>query len=521
MKSPDGTTVPSWKDAGPAPRPAPPPGGALRTDVCVVGAGISGLTTAYLLAREGKRVVVLDEGPVGAGQTERTTAHLASAFDDRFYELEHLHGVAGSRAGYEGNAAGIDLIERLSREENIACEFARLDGYLFPLPTDPPDELDRELAAAHRAGFNDVQRHDAVHLAGCAERGPALRFPRQARFHPLKYLYGLAAALELRGGTVYAGCRVTSVKGADPKTATPAQAEIDGGKIRVDADAVVVATNTPAPINDWMGIYTKQAAYRTYVVALRVPRGAVADVLWWDNGDPYHYVRLEAAAPNTPGRDDGSDLLIVGGEDHKVGQMPDASDPFAKLEAWAREKFPVVKEVVRRWSGQVQEPSDYLAYIGRAPTAGENVFVATGDSGQGMTHGSLAGLIITDLILGRPNPWAAAYDPSRKTLDRDFVKENANTLSQYADWVTGGDVRSAEQIPPGEGAVLREGLSKVAAYRDDAGHVHRCSAACTHLQCVVQWNRVEKSWDCPCHGSRFDPKGRVLMGPAVDDLKRL
>jgi glycine/D-amino acid oxidase-like deaminating enzyme/nitrite reductase/ring-hydroxylating ferredoxin subunit len=520
VKSPDGTTVPSWKDAAAAPRHENPPGGGLRADVCVVGAGIAGLSTAYLLAREGKRVIVLDEGPVGAGQTERTTAHLASALDDRFYEVEHLHGVAGSRAGYEGNAAGIDLIERVAREENIDCDFARLDGYLFPLPSDPPDELDRELAAARRAGFADAQKHDAVHLAGCATGGPCLRFPRQARFHPVKYLYGLAAAFERRGGTIYTGCRVTNVNGADPKKGTPCEAEVDGGAIRVAADAVVVATNTPAPINDWMGIYTKQAAYRTYVVAMRVPRGAVADVLWWDNGDPYHYVRLEAAAPGTAGRDGGDDLLIVGGEDHKVGQMP-ASDPFEQLERWARQTFPAAGEVVRRWSGQVQEPADHLAYIGRAPTAGENVFVATGDSGQGITHGSLAGLIITDLILGRTNPWAAAYDPSRKTLDRDFVKENANTLAQYADWVTGGDVKSADQIPPGEGAVLREGLSKVAVYRDDAGQVHRCSAACTHLQCVVQWNRVEKSWDCPCHGSRFDARGRVLMGPAVDDLKRL
>jgi glycine/D-amino acid oxidase-like deaminating enzyme/nitrite reductase/ring-hydroxylating ferredoxin subunit len=520
MKSPDGRTVPTWKDAvADAPR-HPAPAGGLRADVCVVGAGIAGLTTAYLLAREGKRVIVLDEGPVGAGQTERTSAHLASAVDDRFYELERLHGAEGSRAGYEGNAAGIDLIERVAREEGIDCDFARLDGYLFPLPDDPPDELDKELAAARRAGFTDAEKLDAVHLAGSTERGPCLRFPRQARFHPVKYLYGLAAALERRGGKIYTGCRVTNVNGADPKKGTPAEAEIDGGKVKVTASAVVVATNTPAPINDWMGIYTKQAAYRTYIVALRVPRGAVQDVLWWDNGDPYHYVRLEASDPSTPGRGD-HDLLVVGGEDHKVGQGPDGDGPFERLEAWARKAFPVVQDVVRRWSGQVQEPTDHMPYIGRAPTAGEEVFVATGDSGMGLTHGSLAGILIRDLILGRANPWAKVFDPSRKTLDRDFITENANTVARYADWITGGDVKSADQIAPGEGAVLREGLSKVAAYRDAAGQVHKCSAACTHLQCVVRWNGVEKSWDCPCHGSRFDPLGKVLMGPAVDDLKPL
>src|SRR3954451_6784799 len=189
MKSPDGKTVPTWKSVGPAPQhPQPPKSG--RADVCVVGAGIAGLTTAYLLASEGKSVIVLDDGPIGCGQTERTSAHLASANDDRFYEVEHLHGVEGSSASYEGNAAGIDLIERVSRAEGIECDFRRIDGYLFRLPDDPPDELDKELAAAHRAGFRDARKVDRADLAGCAEDGPCLVFPRQARFHPLKYLYG-------------------------------------------------------------------------------------------------------------------------------------------------------------------------------------------------------------------------------------------------------------------------------------------------------------------------------------------
>jgi glycine/D-amino acid oxidase-like deaminating enzyme/nitrite reductase/ring-hydroxylating ferredoxin subunit len=519
MKSPDGVTVPTWKDISPAPRHRQPPDG-LSEDVCVVGAGIAGLSTAYLLLKEGRSVVVLDEGPVAAGQSERTSAHLASAVDDRFYEVERLHGVEGSRASYEGNAAGIDLIERISRTEGIDCDFRRIDGYLFPLPDDPPDELDKELAAAHRAGFRDVRKLDRADLAGCAVHGPCLVFPRQARFHPLKYLYGLTAAVERLGGRIYTGCRVTGVTGADPKQGTPAQADIDSGKIKVTAkSAVVVATNTPAPINDWFGIYTKQAAYRTYVVALGVPRGAVADVLWWDNGDPYHYVRREAADPPPPGRH-GEDLLIVGGEDHKTGQLPAGTDPFASLEAWARKTFPVVGDVVRRWSGQVQEPADYVAYIGRALTGGENVYVATGDSGMGLTHGSLAALILTDQIMGRPNPWEKTFDPARKTLDRDFVKENANTVAQYADWITGGDVKSELEIAPCEGRVMREGLSKVAVYRDEQDHIHKCSAVCTHLQCIVQWNPYEKTWDCPCHGSRFDPYGKVLMGPAVDDLKK-
>jgi Rieske Fe-S protein len=248
---------------------------------------------------------------------------------------------------------------------------------------------------------------------------------------------------------------------------------------------------------------------------MSVPRGAVADALYWDNGDPYHYVRLESTD-----RDGGDDLLLVGGEDHKTGQGPDGN-PFDALRAWAREKFPAVRDVVRTWSGQVQEPDDHMAYIGRAPTSGENVYVVTGDSGMGLTHGSLSGIILTDLIMGRANAWAKYYEPTRKTLDRDFVKENANVVAQYKDWISRGEVKSPNEIALGEGALMREGLSKVAVFRDKSGNVHKCSAACTHLACVVQWNTIEKTWDCPCHGSRFDPVGKVLMGPAIDDLKKI
>src|SRR3954469_23210838 len=247
MKSPDGKTISAWKKIGQPPKyPSPPSSG--KADVCVVGAGIAGLSCAYLLASEGKSVIVLDDGPVGCGQTERTSAHLASANDDRFYEVEHLHGVEGSRASYEGNAAGIDLIERIAREEKIDCNFSRLNGYLFRAPDDDERELNRELEAAHRAGFNDATLLAKAELKGCKMDQPCIRSPRQGRFHPVKYLYGLAAACERKGVKIYTGCRVTNVTGADPKKHTPCEAEIDGGKGKIQADAVVVATNTPAPI---------------------------------------------------------------------------------------------------------------------------------------------------------------------------------------------------------------------------------------------------------------------------------
>ena len=257
MKSPTALPFPLIQTVT-RPRYGPPPAD-VRTEVCVVGAGIAGLTTAYLLAREGKAVVVLDEGPVGAGQTERTSAHLASAIDDRFIEIEKHHGRDGSRLAYESHAAAIDAIERISRDEGI--EWDSTPRRVLSRANRSP-YCSQGVAAAHRAGFTDALKHERIRLCGY-ETGPCIRFPRQGRFHPLKYLFGLAAALEKLGGKIYTGCRVKDVRGADPAKREPARAQIDDGPAAVLADAVVVATNTPAPINDWMGIYTNIRTGRT------------------------------------------------------------------------------------------------------------------------------------------------------------------------------------------------------------------------------------------------------------------
>jgi glycine/D-amino acid oxidase-like deaminating enzyme/nitrite reductase/ring-hydroxylating ferredoxin subunit len=509
MKSPDGVTKSFWKEGVELPKyRALSKDNPTDADVCVIGAGIAGLTTAYIAASEGLSVVVFDEGQIGDGQTGRTSAHLASAIDDRFIEIERLHGKDNSRLAYESHAKAIDTIERIAKDEKIGCEFMRLDAFLSPIASNPPDFLDKELAAAKRAGFADAE----IVSSGGMYPGAALRFGNQARFHPLRYLAGLAEAFKAKRGRIYTGRRVIDVQGVDPKKKTPARVKVQGIRKTITAKHVVVATNTPSPINDWFGIYTKQSSYRSYVIAVEVPKGAVHDALYWDTGDPYHYVRLETF------RRKENDLLIIGGEDHKTGQFPEDAAPFRKLEEWGRNIFPAMKDVKFRWSGQVQEPSDGLAFIGRAVTDKEEVFVATGDSGMGLTHGTIAGLLINDQIAGRSNPWEKLYDPSRKMLNREFMKENANTLSQYTDLLTPGEVKAVEEVPRGHGAVLRDGLTKVAVYCDDRGKFHKCSAICTHMQCVVKWNHVEDSWDCPCHGSRFDPFGKVLIGPAVDDL---
>ncbi|MEX1095679.1 MAG: FAD-dependent oxidoreductase [Planctomycetales bacterium] len=481
----------------------------IHADVCIVGAGIAGLSAAYLLAQEGKSVVVLDDGRLAGGMTEVTTAHLASAIDDRYFEIERIHGAEGARRAAESHSAAIDRIEQIADRERIRCDFTRLDGFLF-LGRDQSEEiLDRELEAAHAAGLEGVEKLPRV-PGDFFDAGPCLRFPRQGQFHPLKYLAGLARAIQRDGGRLFTKTHADRIDGG-----RPARVKANGRHV-VTADAVVVATNSP--INDRVAIHTKQAPYMTYVIAARVPRGSVAMGLYWDTEDPYHYVRLQR--PRKRPREEAYDLLIVGGEDHKTGQAEDTTERHGRLEAWARARFPMIAGIEFTWAGQVMETIDGLAFIGRNPLDEDNVFIVTGDSGMGMTHGTIAGMLLTDLILGRENSWETLYDPSRKPLRAlgEYAKDTANMAAQYTDWLLGGDVGSADEIPHDSGAVLRRGLRMIAAYRDENGALHERSAVCTHLGCVVQWNAAEKSWDCPCHGSRFDKLGGVFNGPANRDL---
>jgi glycine/D-amino acid oxidase-like deaminating enzyme len=294
-----------------------------RADVCVVGAGMAGLMTAYLLVRAGRRVLVLDDGPMGGGETGRTTAHLSDALDDRYTALERLHGRDGARLAAHSHRLAIDLIARIAEEESIDCGFAWVDGYLFPPDAEPErDELAAELAAAERAGV-------PVDAPGEAPFSPfrsrdCLRFARQARFHPLQFLKGLARCIEREHGRICTGTHVTGIRGGSPIRVTT-----DAGHT-VLASACVVATN--APISDFVVTHAKQAPYRTFAIALPVPGGSVPDALYWDDADPYIYIRLQ------PG--DGHDWLIVGGEDYKTGQKDDDVERLDRLEQWTRERFP-------------------------------------------------------------------------------------------------------------------------------------------------------------------------------------
>ena len=504
MADQDGTSVPPWVE-GADPPAFPALESDLEVEVAVVGAGIAGMSVAYELACCGVAVAVVDDGTVGGGQTHRTTAHLASALDDRLTSLEKLHGEEGARSAAASHATAIDRIEQIVEQEAIDCDFERLDGFLFPGRSRPRSDLDLEYEAARRAGL-DAERLDVSPFPGMGS--VCVRFPRQGQMHPLRYLHGLARAATSRGARIFESTHVARI---DEKGPSVRMHTSRGTRIR--ARFGVVATN--APIHTVFALHTKQAAYRTFVIGFSVLEGSIQRALGWDMEDPYHYVRLcRSGSP-------AGDVLLVGGEDRRLGtrEANDAPQRHAALERWARERFPGLGPALYRWSGEVLEPVDGPAFIGASPGRGEHLFVITGDSGMGMTHGTIGGMLIRDLILQRPNPWAALYDPSRKPVRAalEYARENLETAAHYLDWLRGGDA-SLREVGADCGAVVRDGLRKLAVYRDPQGVLHVRSATCPHLGCVVAWNGVEKTWDCPCHGSRFDRFGRVVHGPANRDL---
>ena len=496
-----GVSASIWTDADQDSYDTPPP---YEIDACIVGGGIAGLTTALVLARQGVRVAVLDDGPIGGGETGRTSAHLASAVDDRFHALESRFGERGARLVAESHAAAIDWIEAAVREHGIDCDFRRVDGYLVAAPDGPGEktqrELDRELVAAQRAGLT-VERVESSPLP--FDRGPALRFADQAQFHPLRYLRGLAAAVAEAGGAIHTGVHVEAIEPAHPLAV-----RISGGRTllcRVAVDATNSSITSPGRLP------LRQAAYRSYCLAIPVAPGTLAQALYWDTADPYHYIRV---APGGPDRE----YVIVGGADHRTGQG-EPMEAWLALEQWTRRWLRLDGPIVARWSGQIIEPVDGPAHIGRSPDL-EHVYVVTGDSGNGLTHGTIAGLLLPELMRGHHPAWADVYAPDRSHL-RSFgtlIKEAAQSTAPYLGWLRAGEVHSLDEIAPSQGALLRRGLHMIAAYRDPSGACHLRSATCPHLRGAVRWNPGEQTWDCPCHGSRFDPYGRVVNGPATVDL---
>lgn len=483
---------------------APPLTADASCDLLVVGGGIAGLSAAYEAARCGGQVILIDRGPVGRGMTARSTAHLASESDDWNYELVKARGQDAARSNYESQVAAINRIETICRDEGIDADFRRVEAFMVPAAPGHMSQLQDEYEACRVLGMAVEWTNEAPVPLPIGTR--ALRFAGQGRFHPLKYCAGLAKAIVNRGGRLHSATAYARHDEDDDGVTI----EIAGGR-RIRARQVMFATNSP--VNATLAIHTKQVPMRTFAIAAQVTSGSIPDALIWDTEEIYHYVRLQ------PG--EGRDWLIVGGEDHRSGTADDGGQRFDRLESWARDRFPAMGEVVHRWSGQVLEPVDYLPYSGRTPGS-ERTFLHSGDSGMGITNAVAGSLNFAALLRGEKAHFEELFDPSRNPASAatiaEYVKDQGEVVANLAGYVLPGEANSADELKPGEGAIIRKGLKKVAAYRHPDGQLEEHSATCTHVGCIVQWNSTEHCWDCPCHGSQFAVDGSVLNGPAVRPL---
>jgi glycine/D-amino acid oxidase-like deaminating enzyme/nitrite reductase/ring-hydroxylating ferredoxin subunit len=464
--------------------------------VAIVGGGITGLTAALLLRREGMAVVVLEARSIGSGVTGSTSAHLTEVLDTRFHVIESKFGRDGALLAARSSREAINHIEGWVNAFGIDCDFRREPGYLFTEREDQLPELQLEFDACVRA---EVQVAHADLPLPLAAKG-ALQFRHQAQFHPLRYLHRIAERFVEEGGVIYEQSPLTELEEGAPCVLKTANGTT------LNAKRVILATHSP--LNRLL-VQTKLSHYQSYVVSGPAPLG-IGDGLFWDMEDPAHYVRTAEV--------DGVRQLLVGGEDHKTGQEVDAAAAFDRLTVWASR---LGLRVERRWSSQVIESVDALPFIGRN-AASTRVFIATGFSGNGLTFGTLAGMMLSDACLERANPYEALYSATRiKPLAslKNYLAENIDfPVHLIGDALKPADASSVDEVAPGEGKLVRIGLSKVAVFRSREGVLQAVSAACTHLGCLVSFNNAEKTWDCPCHGSRFGTDGRVIAGPAVTPL---
>jgi glycine/D-amino acid oxidase-like deaminating enzyme/nitrite reductase/ring-hydroxylating ferredoxin subunit len=498
-------TSPYWNESA-APPTCPRLERDLRVDVVVVGGGITGLTTAYLLSSAGKSVALVERRRCGHGDTEYTTAHLTMVTDERLSDLVEHFGRDHAQAAWDAGLAAISQIHSIILEHDIDCSFGWVDGYLHapfgPDVSPTGDFFEQEAALARELGFDAdfVREAPVVHK-------PGIRFPGQARFHPRQYLAGLMQAIGEAGGQIYEQSPVQEF------LSDQVGAKVNGHI--VSCEDIVLATHNPlSGIAGFLSssvFQTKLALYNSYVVAGRIAKNRVPDALFWDTLDPYHYLRIQPEADH--------DLIIFGGEDHKTGQADDTTTCFERLEKTLKAVLPDI-DVTRRWSGQVIETPDGLPYIGRTA---DHQYVATGFAGNGMTFGTLSAMMTRDRLLGASNPWTDLFEPDRKAIARgawEYLKENADyPYYLIRDRFAGAEGRSVRAVKRGQGEVIEQDGRKLAVYRNEKGEATVLSASCTHMGCIVDWNEAEQTWDCPCHGSRFKPTGDVIGGPAESPLE--
>jgi len=474
-------------------------------DVVIVGGGITGLTAAYLLTLEGRRVALLERERLAQIDTGHTSAHLSMVTDEGLTALVKRFGRDHAAATWDAGLAAIGQIDAIVADLEIPCDFAWLPAYLHPPVGQPVDDavlsdLRQEARLASELGF-DAEFLKEVPLAG----GPGIRYDGQARFHPRKYLNGLARAIADRGGMIF------EHSAAEAFCDDPLSVTCNGHTLT--CGDIVLATHTPLMGNagtlSATLFQTKLALYTTYVIGGRVEKGRIPDALFWDTADPYHYLRIEP--------DSGHDVVIFGGEDHKTGQASPTDACFDRLERTLTSILGGV-DITHRWSGQVIETADGLPFIGDSAA---HQFAGTGYAGNGMTFGTLAGIMAADRVMNRSNPWSRLFDPSRTAIGGlwDYVKENKDyPYYMIRDRFAGAEGKSLRAVPRGSGRVLDLNGQAVAVYRDARGAVTRKSAICTHMGCHVSWNDAEQTWDCPCHGSRFKIDGAVIAGPAESPL---
>jgi glycine/D-amino acid oxidase-like deaminating enzyme/nitrite reductase/ring-hydroxylating ferredoxin subunit len=478
----------------------------LKVDVVVIGGGITGVTAAYLLKKSGATVALLERDRFASAETGHTTAHLTYVTDLRLQELIANFGSDHAQATWDAGQAAIEQIHEICETERIACDFRWVPGYLHaPAGKANEDEsaaLRNDAELARELGFEAAFLENAPFV-----NRPGIRFANQAIFNPRKYVAGLLKTI--RGDDSHA-FEQTNV---DEIQEEPLGVKANGRVIH--CKHVFIATHVPlqgaAGTLSAALFQTKLAPYSTYAVGAKVPQGAAPQSSFWDTGTPYFYLRID--------RKKGFDYAILGGADHKTGQARDPERHYAKVEKRLRQLFPNA-EIDHHWSGQVIESNDGLPFIGETAP---HQFVATGFSGNGMTLGTVAAMMIRDAVNGRKNPWSQLFDVNRKKFlggAWNYLKENKDyPYYLLKDLFTRPSANFPRSIKRGEGKiVLREG-AKVAAYRDEHGKLTVKSAICPHLGCVVNWNGVEKTWDCPCHGSRFMATGEVIAGPAETPLQ--
>jgi glycine/D-amino acid oxidase-like deaminating enzyme/nitrite reductase/ring-hydroxylating ferredoxin subunit len=479
----------------------------LDIDVVVVGAGITGLTAAYLLKRSGRRVAVLERRRVGGVDTMATTAHVTCVTDLSLGDLVRTFGRDHAQAVWDAGLAAIAQIDSIVRGERIDCGWTLVDGVRHAAPGQASGrqvkQLQEEASLASELGF-EARYVDRTPFVGL----PGIVFGSQARIHPAKYLAALSALVDGGGSFVF------EETACDEVVEEPLSVMARGR--RISCRYVVLATHTPlmgkASLASATLLQTKLYLYTSYVIGGKVPRGTLPDLLFWDTADPYHYLRIDAHPDH--------DFAIFGGNDHKTGQATDEQRCFDQLETAAKALIPGL-DVTHHWSGQVIQTNDGLPFIGETSP---RQFAGTGYAGNGTTFGTLTGMMAADAALGLKNPWSELFDVNRTRICGgawNYIKENVDyPYYMLRDRISGAEISSLQALRPGEGKIVELRGERVAASRADDGHVTVLSPICTHMGCQVEWNTAERTWDCPCHGSRFTATGEVLAGPAESALEK-